>query len=230
VIAFAPSVQPDLLERRPIYPWKPTSAALLDDADFMRRLGIAEAIKAAMRRSYARSRIPNEAFDKMLSRARSFWPEYEEINRVWVPEDPVFSGPRSGVTLATTTDLWTYTSPAAGQARILEHFIGGESTASTVLRLAVQRSTGGATATNQTLEKMSTRSPASVGTFATTWTTQPTLSGNPLLFHAFNTFGGTDRWVPQPGEEIYQVNGELLSARSQSGVPVVSSHLVLEEL
>jgi hypothetical protein len=161
---------------------------------------------------------------------REFWETYQAINDEFIPEDPVYSGTRAGITLATTADAWTYSSPASGQSRVLESYIGGESTVSTVLRLAVQRATGGTTATNQTPEKMSTRSPNGVGTFATTWTAQPTLSGTALLFHAFNTFGGTDRWVSAPGEEIYQVNGEILSARSSSGTPVISSHMVYEEL
>ena len=113
---------------------------------------------------------------------------------------------------------------------MLESYVGGESTTSTAARIAIQRSTGGTTPTNQTLEKMSTRSPAAAGTFATTWSAQPSLSGSALLYHAFNTFGGTDRWVSAPGEEIYQVNGELLSERSASGTPVVSTHVVIEEL
>jgi hypothetical protein len=113
---------------------------------------------------------------------------------------------------------------------VLESFAAGEATVSTVVRIAIQRSTGGTTPTNQTPEKFSTRSPAAVATFATTWSAQPTLSGAALMFHAFNAFGGGDRWVAQPGEEVYLVNGELLSCRSASGTPVVSAHVVWEEL
>ena len=193
---------------------------------------IAETLKIKLRCAYATcvEQTHGEIYERFNVRSRAFWKEYEEINRIWLPEDPVYTGTRSGVTLATTTDLWTLSSGASGQDRILESYVGGESTASTVVRIAVQRSTGGATPTNQTPEKMNTRSPAAVSTFATTWTTQPTLSGNATLFHAFNTFGGTDRWVPQPGEEIYLVNAEILSARSASGTPVVSAHVVWEEL
>ena len=202
------------------------------DRDFLRRLGISEQIKTAMRASYARAirQTHGEPAAAFLSRSRAFWEEYENVNRLWLPEDPVYTGSRAGVTLATTTDLWTLSSPSAGQVRILESYVGGEATASTVVRIAIQRSTGGATPTNQTPEKMNTRSPTAASTFATTWTTQPTLSGVAVLFHAFNAFGGTDRWVPSPGEEIYLVNAEILSARSASGIPVVSAHVVFEEL
>jgi hypothetical protein len=182
---------------------------------------VAEGMKNALRRDYV---------TRPRSDWRGFWAEYEQINRDLLPEDPVYTGTRSGVTLATSTDLWTLTSPGSGQTRVLEHYLGGESTSSTVLRFAIQRSTGGTTATNQTPELMNTRSPAAASTFATGWVAQPTLSGSALLWVAINTFGGTDRWVPAPGEEIFQVNGELLSGRSASGTPVVSSHLVWEEL
>ena len=103
-----------------------------------------------------------------------------------------------GFTLATTTDIFTLTSGASGQDRVCESTISGEATASAVNRVAFQRSTGGATPTNQTPEKLNTRSPAAASTTATTWTTQPTLSGNAAFFHAFNAFGGSDRWVPGP--------------------------------
>lgn len=193
----------------------------------------AEIRKLELRRRYHASEAPlrgRQSWEQMRASSDAFWEEYQALNDLWMPEDPVYAGTRGGITLATTTDAWTYTSPSTGQARILESYVGGENTSSTVGRIALQRSTGGTTATNQTLEKMSTRSPTSVGTFATTWSAQPTLSGVALLFHAFNTFGGTDRWVSAPGEEIYQVNGELLSARSASGTPLVSTHAVLEEL
>lgn len=207
-------------------------ACASDPADFLRRWRVAEAAKQALRERYAASamRETTRDFDVMVTRSRAFWQEYEDINRRLLPEDPVYSGSRAGVTLATTTDLWTLTVGASGQLRILESFVGGEATTSTVVRIAVQRSTTGTTPTNQTPEKFSTRSPSAVATFATTWAAQPSLTGQPLLFHAFNAFGGGDRWVAQPGQEVYLVNSEVLSCRSASGIPVVSAHVVWEEL
>lgn len=202
------------------------------ERDYLRRWVGAEQVKTAMRRRYAEAlrQVRGESREDFLTRSRAFWAEYEHVNRQYIPDDPVYSGVRAGATLATTADLWTLTSPASGQVRIVEHMIGGESTASTVLRFAVQISTGGATPTNQTPEKFNTRSPAAASSFRTAWTTAPTLSGNPLVMHAFNTFGGFDRWAPPPGGEVYLVNGEQLSGRSASGTPVVSSHLIWEEL
>ena len=203
-------------------------------ADMCQSQAAAEAIKSRLRSRYAATSRPYRGhrvpFDRQLAISREFWAEYDDVNQRMCPWDPVYSGTRGGVTLATTTDLATLTSPGSGQLRILESFLAGESAASAIERLAMQRSTGGATPTNQTPEKASTRSAASSSTFATAWTTQPTLSGNPFIYHDCNTFGGTDRWVPSPGEEFWLVNGELMSWRSASGTSVVSSHHVWEEL
>lgn len=195
----------------------------------------AESLKRGMRDHYSMITMRQRgklSFDQMVKDAKDFWSEYEEINRKLCPDDPVYSGTRAGVTqAASTADLWTLSVGSSGQLRILESFVGGESTSSAVCRLAMQRSTGGTTPTNQTPEKASTRSPSAVATFATTWSAQPTLSGNPFLFHAFNTFGGTDRWVPQPGEEIYLVNSEILSLRPQTATSnIYSAHVVWEEM
>lgn len=201
--------------------------------DFLRRLSIAEQIKVAMRRKYALAvyQAAGESAERFLSRSREFWESYEWVNRLWVPEDPVYSGTRAGVTLATSTDLWTLTTASTAQARVLESFIGGEATSSTVLRFAVQISTSGTTPTNATPTPFNSRSPAATSLFRTAWSVQPTLtSGSIPFYHAFNAFGGTDRWVAQPGAEVYLVNGEQLSGRSASGTPVVSAHLIWEEL
>lgn len=208
--------------------------------DYVRRLGIAEALKTAMRKSYALAirQSQGESGEKFKSRSLAFWSEYEMLNRLWLPEDPVYSKAMTGITLTTTNSLWQLLAPASGQMRILESFLGGEATTSTVLRFSVARSAvgTGTTPATYTAEKFNTRSPAAaataygaVGAQVAWGTTQETLN-NPLFMHAFNAFGGTDRWVPQPGEEIYLVNGEYISGRSLSGTPVVSGHVIWEEM
>lgn len=193
----------------------------------------AENLKTRHRERYirlTRRGSSRRSFDDAVRISRENWADYDSINERYCPWDPCYSGTRAGVTLATTTDLATLTCGGSGELRVIEAFMGGESAASAVERLAMQRSTGGATPTNQTPEKALTRSPAAVATFATAWTTQPTLSGNPFIWLSANTFGGTDRWVPTPGEEFYLVNGELVSFRSSSGTSVVSFHVVWEEM
>ncbi len=203
-----------------------------EQRDFEQRFLEAERIKQAMRRRYAEAvrAIRNEPYAQALDRARNFWGEYELVNRRLIPEDPVYYATRGAAALSTSADFWTLTSSATGQVRLLESALFGEATASAVVRFAVQRSTGGATPTNQTPEKANTRSPAAASTFATAWTTQPTLAGTPLFWHTFNAFGGSDREVPTPGAEIYLVDGEQLSGRSASGTSTCTGFICFEEL
>lgn len=194
----------------------------------------AEKIKSKMRERWAREDMSKISPDEYRKLAWEFWAEYEEVNRVWLPEDPVYSLTRAGIALSTTTDLWTLTVGTAGQLRILESYIAGEVTASAVARVGLAlASSNGATPTAFTPEKFNSRSPAAVATVATAWTTQPTRNSNSKMLHAFNAFGGSDRWVPQPGEEIYAVgtgSSEQYSMRSLSGTSTVSAHCMWEEL
>ncbi len=194
-------------------------------------LSMSAEIKNAMRARYAETErgvvLP---FEDLKRRSGKFWKVIELINRVLDPLDPVYSGVRNGIALSTTVDLFTLTTAATAQARILEILIGGEATASAVNRVLIQISTGGATPTNVTMEKFNSRSPAATTLFRSAWTTQPTLSGSAIITLAFNAFGGVVRWVAAPGEEIYLVNGEQLSCRSGSGTSTVSSTVVVEEL
>lgn len=208
--------------------------------DFAKRLAMSEAMKAEMRRGYARAvhQSAGESRERFLSRSYDFWSEYEALNLAMVPEDPVYSKTVQGLTLTTTNSAWQLLAAASGQMRVLESFVGGEATVSTVLRFSVALSAAGTgtVPATYTPEKFNSRSPAAASTAygaataQVAWgTTQETLN-NPLFLHAFNAFGGTDRWVAQPGEEVYRVNGEYISGRSLSGIPVVSIHVIFEEL
>ena len=196
----------------------------------------AEFEKMEMRRAW---RHPSNAarwgeHEEYMARSREFWEEYQAINDRWIPADPVYSGTRLGQTPGAAVNiLFVLTAAAAGQTRILETFFGGEATASGVQRNALNRpsAAGTGTATNQTPEKFSTRSPAAAGTYTTAYaTTNPTASTNDLITQAFNAFGGSDRYVPQPGAEIYVVNAEQIYACNRSGVQVQSHHCIFEEL
>jgi hypothetical protein len=214
--------------------------AVSRERDYLKRFAFTEPLKQAMRERYAACirQTANEPRERFLARSFEFWSEYEWLNRLHLPDDPVYSKTSAGVTLTTTNSLWQLLAAASGQMRVLESYVGGEATTSTVLRFSVARSAAGSgtTPATYTPEKFNTRSPAAAttcygsATAQVAWgTTQETLN-NPLFFHAFNAFGGTDRWVPQPGEEIYLVNGEYMSGRSLSGTPVVSAHVIFEEL
>lgn len=152
----------------------------------------------------------------------------------------VYNKPVTGVTLNTTNSIWQIIPTSTNMFRILESYIGGEATTSTVLRVTVARNNaaGSGAVTAYTPNKLNPASAAATSTvngalsaLVSFATSQETLL-DPLVLHTFNAFGGTDRWVPQPGEEIYGDNGTAngVSARSLSGTPVVSAHMIFEEL
>lgn len=211
-----------------------------EQADFVARFEHAEAIKQSMRRRYAHLTRKPDRFEEMLRRASDFWSEYEEVNRRLVPEDPVYSKVTTGLTVATTNDIWEIGAASAGQCRIIESFAAGEATVSTVARLTLSRVTAqgtGTAPTTYTPEKFNTRSPAATSTVygavgaQVAWgTTQATLSANALVHHTYNSLGGSDRWVAQPGEEVYLLNSEFAALRAAVAAGVTSVYVVFEEL
>ena len=199
----------------------------------------AEIRKQPRREKYLQSARPRD-YEKMVAEAHEFYAELEDINRQLIPEDPYYSKAVAGVALSTTNDYLELGAAAAGQLRVIEVFLGGEASATAVVRVNFSRVTSQGTGTAPTAytpEKFNTRSPAASGTYygalgaVVTWATaQATLATNPILIFAFNAFGGSDRWVAQPGEEIYCVNAEFVSMRSASGTSVCSASVVVEEL
>lgn len=168
-------------------------------------------------------------YEEALEHARALWSRYEQINRDYLPDDPVYSIINAGTALSTTADNLTCQAASAGQGRILEIIVGGEAASSAVNRLSVQRAGTSITSnTAITPEKFTSRSPAAAGTYGKAGT--QSLVGNPMLSLAFNAFGGFLDWKAAPGEEIYFVNSEVVSMRSASGTSTVSSTIVFEEL
>lgn len=121
-------------------------------------------------------------------------------------------------------------------ARIVEVFIGGEATSSTVNRMALRRlSTNASTPTDQTPAPLNIYSPAAVAQGYVAATTGPTIAATAHLLNlAFNAFGGIIRWVAAPGEEIYFGTTTAPNAQvgldSISGTGVVSQDIKWEEL
>ena len=124
----------------------------------------------------------------------------------------------------------------ADTVRVVELFIGGEATASTVNRMALRRlSTNGATPTNQVPAALNPLSVAAGPQGYVAATTGPTIASTQHLANlALNAFGGVVRWVAAPGEEIWATvstapNGELI-LDSISGTGVVSTDIKFEQL
>jgi hypothetical protein len=189
-------------------------------------------IKFALRRDYYnRFKINNPArcAQEAIDRSMAFWPKYEQVNRDYCPDDPVYSTVRAGAALSVTADHLHFKAPASGQVRLLEYILSGEATASAVNRVALaQMNATLASASALTPEKFNSRSPAAAGTYGHS-NTSALLAGN-ILVWAVNAFGGFIDWKAAPGEEIYFVNGEVISLRSLSGTSTFSSTAIFEEL
>jgi hypothetical protein len=121
-------------------------------------------------------------------------------------------------------------------ARIVEVFVGGEATSSTVNRMALRRlSTNASTPTDQTPAPLNIYTPAAVAQGYVAATTGPTIASTQHLLNlAFNAFGGIIRWVAAPGEEIYFGTTTAPNAQvgldSISGTGNVSTDIKFEEL
>lgn len=149
----------------------------------------------------------------------------------------VYSVGREGLTVpASPAPIITYKSAANIVARVLEWFIGGEATSSTVNRMVVRRSsTDGTTPTAQTPAKLSSSQPAAQGTSATAFSGNPTLAAAPgLLSFALNVFGAVMRWVAAPGQENYvqgsTAGNDELGLYGPSGTGAISMHALVEEI
>jgi hypothetical protein len=190
---------------------------------------ISNELKIEMRKKYCNYSYTPNNYNDALKYSKDFWALYEQVNRVFDPDDPVFSIINSATALSTTADNLTFQAASAGQGRILEIIIGGEATASAVNRIALQRAGTSITSnTAITPEKFNSRSPAAAGVYGKAGT--QALVGNPMFSLPINAFGGYIDWKAAPGEEIYYVNSEVVSIRSLSGTSTVSSTGIFEEL
>lgn len=131
-----------------------------------------------------------------------------------------------GVRNAAVTDV----------TKLLELFVGGEATSSTVNRFATRRSSTNAnTPTNVAPAPLSPGTPAaSQQQFVLCTTGSVIASTLPLWTGAFNAFGGIIREAMTPGQEPIAVgtvapNAEFIVS-SYSGTGLVSSGMVIESL
>lgn len=147
-----------------------------------------------------------------------------------------YSASINGATASTTLDTVTVVTTATGQGSVVglyEIFFAGEAGSSSVLRLALDRSTGGTTGSASSLTKVNPASVTQAFSAYTAWVAQPTLSGNRVLTPTFNAYGQQFKWMAAPDRNIV-VGGQgaiaNLSLRSLSGTPVFSGHILIEEL
>jgi hypothetical protein len=191
------------------------------------------AIKLALRRKYLAAHLakPARGYAEATDRARKFWPQYEQVNRDYCPDDPTYSTTRSGAAFSTTADFLHFKAPASGQIRILEILVGGEAAASAVNRCAFQRNNATlAGASAITPEKFNSLSSAAAGTYGS-GNTSAILAAS-TYFHVWpiNAFAGFIDWKAPPGMEMYLQSGEVAGLRSLSGTSTFSGTIIFEEL
>src|SRR6516225_6322044 len=100
-----------------------------------------DTIKTELRKQewFRELRSPSRSYGEAIERSWKMWTQYEQVNRDFCPNDPVYSIVNAGTALSTTADNLTFQAAAAGQGRILELILGGEATASAVNRVSIQR-------------------------------------------------------------------------------------------
>lgn len=148
---------------------------------------------------------------------------------------PMYNVNNAGFTPTAASTSLGLTASATTIDRVVEWFLGGEATSSTVNRMGVARSTTvGTTPTAVTPALLNPRSAAAGFAGFSTFSTQPAFATVALATLAFNAFGGVVRWVAAPGEEMYVVGGTAadtqISLRSISGAGVMSADVKVEEL
>lgn len=155
---------------------------------------------------------------------------YQTEFNAWTP------GAKADNVIETASGYHAVRTTAASTLRIVEVFVGGEATSSTVNLMVLRRwATNAATPTDVVPGKLNPLSAAAVSQSYQTASTQPTSATTAHLLNlSFNAFGGVIRWVAAPGEEIWATaatapNGEI-GLGSQTGAGVVSSHITIEEM
>jgi hypothetical protein len=134
-------------------------------------------------------------------------------------------------TLSITADLLTIIASATKPLRIYILDVKGMDTVSSANEIVLQRSTGGTTPGGAlTPGKVNSGSgPASFLVY-TTWSVQPSLSGDVLWRFGPNGNGGIDKYVAIPGGEFPIRVGEQVSLRSILGTANVTVNLLIEEI
>jgi hypothetical protein len=138
---------------------------------------------------------------------------------------------RTSFALAAGADFLTITAASGRSVRICKILVMGAGTASAANEFLGQRSTGGTTSSGTTTPApFHSSAPAAAMTVNNGWTTQPSLSGNPLLGGIVNANGGMFYWQAIPGREIEIPGGGQFSLRQVSGTSNVVLFVEVEEI
>jgi hypothetical protein len=141
---------------------------------------------------------------------------------------------RSAVTMNTANDMLTIIAAANRKFKVVDFIIGGNgatSAAAAFCEVGLYLSTGGTTGGGAlTPKKWETDAPTVGFTNFTTWSVQPTLSGDPYYRMPFNNYGGVIGKPIKPIGDIIFRNLEQLSIRPISGTSAVTFTIVIDEI
>ena len=144
---------------------------------------------------------------------------------------PLYTVSRTRTALSTSNDLLTIIASATKPLRIYVVDIKGMDTTSAYNEVLMQRSSGGTTPGGAiTPAKVNPGSGAASFTAYTTWSAQPSLSGEILWRFGPNSNGGIDKDVVLPGFEWPVPVGGQVSFRSAAGTGAVVINLKVEEI
>ena len=146
----------------------------------------------------------------------------------------LYSLSRGGVTMNTAQDLVTLVAASNRKFKVVDMvFAGNAATSSSAAycEIGLYLSTGGTTGGGAlTPKKWETDEPTQGFTNFTTWSAQPSLSGDPYFRIGFQAYGGVFSKPIMPQRDLIFRNAEQLSIRPISGASVVSFTLVVDEV
>ncbi len=148
------------------------------------------------------------------------------------------------ITANLADPIKAFVCAATTGVKIVEVFIAGGDSTSTVTKLVVNRPTGAGTYINsQVPEKLNPYSAAAAGPSfyggastlcGSSGAGRPTFGTNDVLNLTLNTFAGIVRWVAPPGSEILVLGsglaGEITFGGSRAGTGTVQGHLIFEQV
>jgi hypothetical protein len=144
---------------------------------------------------------------------------------------PLYTVSRTRTALSTSNDLLTIVASATKPLRIYVVDIKGMDTTSAYNEVLMQRSASGTTPGGAiTPAKVNPGSGAASFAVYTTWSVQPSLSGEILWRFGPNSNGGIDKDVVLPGFEWPVPVSGVVSFRSAAGTGAVVINLKIEEI
>src|SRR5262245_28759012 len=151
-----------------------------------------------------------------------------------MPQYTASRGAVSGVTFAATTDVIIIEAATNKVAKILEIGWAGEATTTTAMRTRFTRASTAGTAITGTVDVQGQSDAQTPGASLGTSSTSPTYAAGSLIpFNSWNAHGGVVRWLANPGEEFWLIQGvaalKQAAIRNEVGAPTGTAGLVFIE-